>query len=88
MAEAQTKRLWKGKDAGIQPYQSRQTLEDHKVNWPWWAQCYQQPAISQSWEHYVHLLERSAWMDDFLTCELSVQNVMIGNLQELLHTYI
>lgn len=28
----------KGKDAGIHSYQSRQTVEDRKINWPWCAQ--------------------------------------------------
>lgn len=42
------KRFWKSKDAGIRPYQSQQTLKDHKANWPWWVQCYQQAAISLS----------------------------------------
>lgn len=54
---ADSKSCEKGKDAGIHPDQSRQTVEHCKINWPWLAQCYQRRALSPSWMHYVHLLQ-------------------------------
>lgn len=77
------KRFWKSKDAGIRPYLSQQPLKDHKPNWPWGAQCYQQAAISRGRVHY--LLERSARLANSFMRELGVE---CNDGQSVKHVYI